>query len=86
MLFVALVTGLPLLLMHDSPDAINLLLLAAALAWLLAYIITHINVIALRRRYPDAHRPFRTPFYPLPQLFGIAGMVFAIWHVSPARK
>ncbi|WP_095147698.1 APC family permease [Pseudomonas sp. Irchel s3a18] len=85
-LFVSAVTGLPLLLMHDNPDAINRLLLAAALAWLLAYIITHINVIALRRRYPHVHRPFRTPFYPLPQLFGIAGMLFAIWHVSPSPE
>ncbi|MNF42849.1 Aromatic amino acid transport protein AroP [compost metagenome] len=85
-LFVAAVTGLPLLLMHEHPDAINLLLLAAALAWLLAYIITHVNVIALRRRYPQAKRPFRTPFYPLPQIFGIAGMLFAIWHVSPAPE
>lgn len=83
-LFVSAITGLPLLLMHDHPDAINQLLLAAALAWLLAYIITHINVIALRRRYPQAARPFRTPFYPLPQVFGIAGMLFAIWHVSPS--
>ncbi|KJK07468.1 MULTISPECIES: APC family permease [Pseudomonas] len=85
-LFVSAITGLPLLLMHDHPDAINQLLLAAALAWLLAYIITHINVIALRRRYPQAARPFRTPFYPLPQLFGIAGMLFAIWHVSPSPE
>ncbi|WP_136476036.1 APC family permease [Pseudomonas sp. DG56-2] len=85
-LFVAAITGLPLLLMHDHPDAINQLLLAAALAWLLAYIVTHINVIALRRRYPQVHRPFRTPFYPLPQLFGIAGMLFAIWNVSPSPE
>lgn len=83
-LFIAAVTGLPLLLMHDHADAINQLLLSAALAWLLAYIITHINVIALRRRYPQVARPFRTPFYPLPQLFGIAGMLFAIWNVSPS--
>jgi len=83
-LFVSAITGLPLLLMHDHPDAINQLLLAAALAWLLAYIITHVNVIALRRRYPHVARPFRTPFYPLPQIFGIAGMLFAIWHVSPS--
>lgn len=85
-LFVSAVTGLPLLLMHDNPDAINRLLLAAALAWLLAYIITHINVIALRRRYPQVKRPFRTPFYPLPQIFGIAGMLFAIWNVSPSPE
>ncbi|CAK9889324.1 MULTISPECIES: APC family permease [Pseudomonas] len=83
-LFISAVTGLPLLLMHDHADAINQLLLSAALAWLLAYIITHINVIALRRRYPQVARPFRTPFYPLPQLFGIAGMLFAIWNVSPS--
>lgn len=85
-LFVSAITGLPLLLMHDHPDAINQLLLAAALAWLLAYIITHVNVIALRRRYPQVQRPFRTPFYPLPQIFGIAGMLFAIWHVSPSPE
>ncbi|MNJ31675.1 Aromatic amino acid transport protein AroP [compost metagenome] len=85
-LFVSAITGLPLLLMHDHPDAINQLLLAAALAWLLAYIITHVNVIALRRRYPQVARPFRTPFYPLPQVFGIAGMLFAIWHVSPSPE
>ncbi|MCE6984127.1 amino acid transporter, partial [Pseudomonas frederiksbergensis] len=81
---IAAVTGLPLLLMHDHADAINQLLLSAALAWLLAYIITHVNVIALRRRYPQVARPFRTPFYPLPQLFGIAGMLFAIWNVTPS--
>ncbi|AZE36448.1 putative amino acid permease, GabP family [Pseudomonas chlororaphis subsp. aureofaciens] len=85
-LFIAAVTGLPLLLMHDHADAINQLLLSAALAWLLAYIITHVNVIALRRRYPQVARPFRTPFYPLPQLFGIAGMLFAICNVSPSPE
>ncbi|MBA1200787.1 APC family permease [Pseudomonas capeferrum] len=83
-LFISGVTGLPLLLMHDHPDAINQLLLSAALAWLLAYVITHINVIALRRRYPLAARPFKTPLYPLPQAVGIAGMLYAIWHVSPS--
>ncbi|QHA86770.1 APC family permease [Serratia rhizosphaerae] len=83
-LFVAAITGLPLLLM--AADAINLLLSAAALSWLLAYIITHINVLVLRKRYPHQHRPFRTPFYPWPQLAGIAGMAYAIWHVSPSAE
>src|SRR5690606_11103543 len=64
--------------------SVNLLLLAAALAWLLAYIIVHLDVIALRRRYPAIARPFKTPFYPLPQLFGIAGMLYAIWYASPS--
>ncbi len=65
--------GLPILILGQDPDSINLLLLAAALAWLLAYIIAHVDVLALRRRYPHIARPFRTPFYPLPQLFGTPG-------------
>lgn len=83
-LFVAGITGLPLLLMEVN--SINLLLSAAALAWLLAYIITHINVLVLRKRYPDQHRPFRTPLYPLPQVIGIVGMLYAIWHISPSTE
>ncbi|MGL4861480.1 MAG: APC family permease [Enterobacteriaceae bacterium] len=80
-LFIAGITGLPILLIGEN--SISLLLSSAAIAWLLAYIIAHINVIVLRRRYPHMARPFRTPFYPVPQLFGIAGMIYAIVHVAP---
>ncbi|TWC34102.1 amino acid/polyamine/organocation transporter (APC superfamily) [Pseudomonas sp. SJZ079] len=83
-LFVAAITGLPILLM--GVDSINLLLIAAALAWLLAYIIVHVDVIVLRMRYPQLARPFRTPFYPLPQVFGIAGMLYACWYASPSPE
>jgi amino acid transporter len=85
-LFVAAVTGLPMVVMGDNPDAIGLLLISAAIAWLLAYIITHVNVIALRRRYPDLERPYKTPFYPLPQIVGIGGMIYAIYYASPAPE
>ncbi|WP_261841178.1 APC family permease [Aliamphritea ceti] len=84
--FVAAVTGIPMLVMGDNPDAIGLLLISAAIAWLLAYIITHINVIALRKRYPDMKRPYKTPFYPLPQIIGIAGMIYAVIYASPAPE
>ena len=85
-LFVAAITGLPILFMGDDPGTVNMLLIAAAIAWLLAYIVCHLDVIALRRRYPDLARPFRTPFYPLPQLFGIAGMLMAIYYASPTPE
>ena len=64
----------------------GLLLLAAAVAWLLAYIICHLDVIALRRRYPDLARPFKTPFYPLPQLVGILGMGYVALNNSPSPE
>jgi amino acid transporter len=85
-LFIAAITGMPILILGHDSAAISLLLLAAALAWLLAYIIVHIDVIALRRRYPQLARPFRSPFYPWPQVIGILGMVFAIINVSPAPE
>ena len=46
------------------------------------YIITHINVIVLRKRYPNLDRPYKTPFYPVPQVIGILGMLYAILYAS----
>ncbi|OLU23341.1 amino acid transporter [Pseudomonas sp. PA15(2017)] len=85
-LFVAAITGLPILFMGDDPGVVGMLLIAAAIAWLLAYIVCHLDVIALRRRYPGMRRPFRTPFYPLPQLLGIAGMLISIYYASPSPE
>jgi amino acid transporter len=85
-LFVAAITGVPMVLLADQPESIGLLLISAAIAWLFAYIITHINVIALRKRYPNIARPYKTPFYPLPQIMGIAGMLYAVIYASPAPE
>lgn len=83
---VAALTALPVLFYGVNADAILILLVGAAIAWLFAYIIVHIDVIVLRRRYPDLERPYRTPFYPLPQVIGIAGMLYAIWNASPSPE
>lgn len=70
--------GAPILLMDDRPETIMNLVIAASIAWLIAYIVAHINLIVLRRRYPQAKRPFRSPLFPLPQVVGIGGMVYVI--------
>lgn len=75
---MALAFGTPILLMGDRPETIMNLVIAASIAWLIAYIVAHINLIVLRRRYPLAKRPFRSPWFPLPQVVGIAGMVYVI--------
>jgi amino acid transporter len=85
-LFMGVVTAAPLLVMGGNPDALITLLIAAAASWLLAYIIAHVDVIVLRRRMPDANRPFRTPLYPLPQILGIAAMTYAIFNNSPSPE
>lgn len=58
-------------------------ILAACCSWLLCYIIAHIDVMILRRRYPDAARPYRAPWFPIPQIVGSLGMAYAIVHIFP---
>ena len=81
--FVAVITGAPIMIYGTAPDVILLLLTGASIAWLIAYIIVHIDVIVLRIRAPELHRGYKTPFFPLPQALGIAGMLYAIFHAAP---
>ena len=85
-IFMGVVTGCPLILVGNDPDAIITLLIAASAAWLLAYIVAHIDLIVLRRRMPKANRPFRSPLYPVPQILGIAAMTYLILNNSPTPE
>jgi amino acid transporter len=59
------------------------LIVASSFAWLLAYIIVHIDVIVLRFKYPDLARPFRSPVFPVLQLLGIAGILYVMFNIFP---
>jgi len=76
--------GVPLILLSNAKDIILLMLISATTFWLVAYMIAHLNVLVLRKKYPSFSRPFKTPLYPLPQVLGILGMAFAIWNNSPS--
>jgi amino acid transporter len=69
---------LPLIFLGKQGGFIFVMLISAATLWLIAYIIAHINVMVLRKKYPGFKRPFKTPLYPLPQIIGILGMGYAI--------
>lgn len=83
-LFMAAIIALPFLLLGQ--ESIITLLIAASTSWLLAYMVAHLDVIVLRRRHPQLARPFRTPFYPLPQLVGILGMGYVALNNSPSPE
>lgn len=70
-------------LLSISMDLIATLILSSCVTWLLSYLIAQVNVIILRKKYPDLHRPFKTPFYPLPQILGILGTLYAIFTIHP---
>ena len=69
-----------------SIDSVIPMVIAATISYLLAYIIAHIDVMVLRRRIPNHSRPYRTPFYPVPQVLGIVAMVYVIINSSPAPE
>ncbi len=82
-LFVAAFQAIPLLILANSPEVLLLLVISAATCWLLTYIIAHIDVMVLRHKYPHFKRPFKSRFYPVPQVLGIVGMGYAIFNNAP---
>lgn len=64
-------------------EKILILIMAAATCWLLVYMLTHIITIVMRVKYPKLKRPYKTPFYPVPQILGSLGILYAIWEVWP---
>ena len=83
-LFMVVIIAIPVLLM--GIDDLITLVIAASTSWLLAYIVAHIDVLVLRRRLPNINRPFKTPFYPLPQIIGIVGMTYVAFNNSPSPE
>ncbi|MDR2367505.1 MAG: APC family permease [Deltaproteobacteria bacterium] len=64
-----------------SSGLINMIL-AGSCFWLASYVLTHINVLVLRRRYPDAARNKKLMFWGIPQILGIVGCLYMIWNIS----
>ncbi len=67
-------------------SAILALTVAAAACWLVAYMIVHLDLIVLRLRLPQHPRPFRSPFFPAPQILGILGMGYVFLNISPTPE
>lgn len=85
-LFTASLMGLVLMYATFSGTDITLILQlisVACVTWLVSYIIAQVDVLVLRRRYPNVARPFKTPFFPLPQILGILACVYIIIFISP---
>ncbi len=76
-------TTIPILLFGKRPDALLMLVISAASCYLLAYIIAHIDLIVLRKKYSNHVRSFKSPLFPLPQIIGISGMIYALINNSP---
>jgi hypothetical protein len=42
--------------------------------------------MVLRKKYPAYIRPFKSPYYPLPQVLGVISMGYAIYNNAPSPE
>jgi len=71
---------------QDSQNVIILLMISCSVIFLLVYIMAHLDLIILRKKYPEFHRPYRSPLYPVLQILGIIGMIYLIINNSPTPE
>lgn len=59
------------------------LVLAAVCSWGVAYLLVNVSIVVLRFKRPELSRPFRAPWFPLPQIVSSVGILIAIWYITP---
>lgn len=65
-----------------SASSLSFMILVASVFWMVSYIISHINLLVLRRRLPKVPRTFKVPLGPIIPLVGIVGMVYMVANIS----
>ncbi|MBV5284432.1 MAG: APC family permease [Paludibacter sp.] len=85
-LVVATIITIAILLFKKSTDGLLMLVISGASCYLLAYIITHIDLMVLRKKYPNYPRSYISPWFPFVQIIGILGMTYAFINNSPSPE
>jgi len=84
--YVILILGILTILIEASGISegkqVAFLTLTCSLFWMLSYITSHLNVIILRRKMKNVPRSFKTPFYPIFQIVGIALQAYMMFNIS----
>jgi amino acid transporter len=71
---------------QNAQNVVILLMTSCGTVWLVVYIMAHIDLIILRKKYPQFKRPYRSPVYPVLQIMGIISMVYLILNNSPSPE
>lgn len=66
----------------STSDSLSFLILCGCAFWMISYLITHFDVLILRKRLPNAPRKFKLPGGPVIPLVGAAGMVWMFLNIS----
>lgn len=65
-----------------ATNGITFIILSASCFWLTTYCMIHISVLRLRKKYPDHPRKKWLTLAGVPQILGILGNIYMIWHIE----
>lgn len=85
--FLILLTTVYISAVGGTSDVISMFINVACVTWLVTYCIAMIDVLVLRKRYPDFPRLWKAPFAKISMPIGMIGAVYAIYtlaYVVPA--
>ena len=85
-LMLATIITIAILLFKKGTDSLLMLVISGASCYLLGYITTHVDLMVLRKKYPNYPRSYKSPWFPLLQIIGILGMIYAFINNSPTPE
>lgn len=66
----------------STSDKLSFLILTGCVFWMVAYVVSHINVLILRKRLPKAPRTFKAPGGITVPVLGIIGTLWMIYNID----
>ncbi|MCQ4765137.1 APC family permease [Cloacibacillus evryensis] len=75
-----------MLLAFNDPDSVAMIstyVLSGCIGWMISYIIAHVDVLILRKKYPNAPRSFKVPGGPILPILSCIGLVIMIIMIHP---
>mgnify|MGYP000901803253 FL=1 len=74
------------LLVFNDPNSVSMIstfVLSGCIGWMICYVIAHIDVLILRKKYPDAKRSFKVPFGPVLPILSSFGLIYMMIFIYP---
>lgn len=80
--FLILITTVIITIGGGTSDLILTFIMTACITWLVAYIIAMVDVLVLRKKYPDFPRLWKAPIAWITMPIGIIGALYAIYTLT----
>lgn len=77
--FLMFITFIYITVNGANVDMVLTFIMTACITWMISYAIAMIDVLILRKKYPDYPRLWKAPFAWVTLPIGIIGVIYAIW-------